>query len=156
MATCRLILLCIFAAGAVYFDFRFRLVPNWLILTCLACGTTLALIGGLGGCFTYGLGVIMGFLLLLPAFIFNMVGGGDVKTLAVIGLLTGPRLLWVSFLRGSLLAGTVALIMIAARLSYLALSPASRERNAELLSSERTGIPYAAILALAAAFSILF
>jgi prepilin peptidase CpaA len=156
MATCRLILLCIFAVAAVYFDFRFRLVPNWLVLTCLACGTTLALIGGLAGCFTYGLGVVMGFLLLLPAFIFNMVGGGDVKSLAVIGLLTGPRLLWVSFLRGSLLAGAVALIMIAARHFYLALSPASRGCNAELLSSDRTGIPYAAILALAAASSVLF
>jgi len=46
--------------------------------------------------------------------------------------------------------------MIAARHFYLALSPASRGCNAELLSSDRTGIPYAAILALAAASSVLF
>jgi prepilin peptidase CpaA len=147
----RILLLVLFAALAAYFDFRYRLVPNWLILACLACGALLALIGGFDACSRYGLGLFFGSLILLPAFIFNMVGGGDVKSLAVIGLLTGPHLLWISFMRGSILGGILAVSMIAARFvrkKRHASPPLSESRG-----SRAASMPYAGILALTAAVS---
>ncbi|OFW55417.1 MAG: hypothetical protein A2Y75_09880 [Candidatus Solincola sediminis] len=148
MEISRLVLLFIFAICAAYYDFRYRLIPNWLVLLCLVSGMALVLLGGIGAFSKYGIGLALGFLLLLPAFVFNMVGGGDVKSLAMIGLLTGPRLLWASFLWGSLLTGAVALIMIASR--WL-ISPCAANCDAEVVRAPAS-IPYAAILALTAAF----
>jgi prepilin peptidase CpaA len=92
----------------------------------------------------------LGLLLLLPAFLLGMVGGGDVKSLAVAGIFTGPHLLWVSFLRGAAIGGLAGLTVLAAR-RYR--PPAGGKQE----SGEGTAwtLPYAGILLLCIAVSAL-
>lgn len=148
----RTLILGAFAAGAAYFDFRHRIVPNRLVFLCLIAGIALAASGGRSGLSEYGLGLLLGLAILLPAFILRMVGGGDVKSLAVVGILTGPHLLWVSFLRASMIAGCVAVPMVLCRLvrsARLVGGAQARERQ-----NSRGSIPYAGILVLTAFLSL--
>lgn len=142
-----LCMLWLFAAAAAYTDTRSRRVPNRLVLAAAACGLTASACGGWRALAGGLAGLLLGFALLLPAFLLRMVGGGDVKSLAVIGLFTGPSLLWLIFLRGVVAGGVVAAVSLAARLLPRRRHP-DREANARTL-------PYAAILGVTAAVSAL-
>jgi prepilin peptidase CpaA len=152
----RLGVFLLFAAAAAYTDFRYRKVPNQLILLASIGGMILA---GCGGCASLrgGLsGFALGFVLLLPAFMLRMVGGGDVKSLAVTGLFTGPHLLWVSFLLGTAVGGLAAIALLGVG---LARRPLQRRQSIGPVSYQGTGartLPYAAILAISAALTSLF
>jgi Flp pilus assembly protein protease CpaA len=149
--TVRLIFLWIFALAVIYFDLRYRRVPNRFILGTAAAGLALSTTGGWSACRTALCGMVLGIVLLYPAFLVGIVGGGDVKTLAVIGIATGPELLWVSFLCGVAtggLAGTA--VLLAGRLRRAA----GRTRPSHPEGRART-LPYAGILALCAAVSAL-
>ena len=147
----RLIFLWIFAAAVVYYDLRYRRVPNRLILGAAAAGLALSGAGGWSACRSALCGMVLGFVLLYPAFLLGMVGGGDVKTLAVIGIATGPELLWLSLVCGVAAGG----------LAGIAVLLAGRLRRATGKAGEHTRrrartLPYAGILSLCAAVSALF
>lgn len=156
MGPIKLSFLWLFAAIAAYEDLRYRKVPNWLILCASAGGVIICACGGWTDLRNGLTGFFLGLVLLLPAFTLQMVGGGDVKSLAVIGLFTGPELLWVSFLRGAAAGGLLALPLLAARrLRRPEGSTGGRPR----ISPARAGVwtlPYAGILALCAAASALW
>jgi Flp pilus assembly protein protease CpaA len=75
-----------------------------------------------------------------------------VKTLAVVGIATGPELLWVSFLCGVAAGGAAG---VAALLAVRLRHAAGRARPPLPGDRART-LPYAAILSLCAAVSALF
>jgi len=151
LGTAKLILLCLFAASAAYVDLRHRRVPNQLIVIAAAGGGILAVCGGLCCLRSAACGLLLGFSLLLPAFILRMVGGGDVKSLAVLGLLTGPGLLWVSFLRGAAAGGLAAVVLLAVR----GWRRKGRGRHKPKGEAAAWTLPYAGILSLSAALSAL-
>ncbi len=143
MVTARMAALLAFAATASYHDLRCRRVPNALVFTFLGLGCAVLACGGWSALGRGLWGMLLGFLVLLPAFFLRMVGGGDVKSLAVIGLLAGPSLLWPAFLLGAAAAGMAGAILMAAR--------RLRRRKREGAGEGRAGIPYAAFLSLSAA-----
>jgi prepilin peptidase CpaA len=151
VGTVRLVILFLFAAAAAYVDLRHRRVPNRLVATAAACGVILAACGGLCSLRCAACGLLLGFALLFPAFILGMVGGGDVKSLAVLGLLTGPGLLWVSFLRGAAAGGLAAVVLLAVRRRRRK----GREQNESYIKASAWTLPYAGILSLSAALSAL-
>jgi prepilin peptidase CpaA len=151
MWTARLIFLWLFAAAAVSTDLRYRRVPNRLILCAAAGGLALSAAGGWGSLCMGLTGMVLGFLLLFPAFLLHMVGGGDVKSLAVIGLVAGPGLLWVSFLRGAAAGGLAAVVILAVR----RWRHSRRGRVEEQGKAAAWTLPYAGILSLSAALSAL-
>jgi Flp pilus assembly protein protease CpaA len=153
MWTVRLVFLCIFTLAVVYCDLRYRRVPNRLTFCAAAAGLALAAAGGWSACGAGLCGLVLGFALLLPAFLLGMVGGGDVKSLAVIGVAIGPGLLWIAFMRGVVAAGLVGLAYVVAR----------RWRRGKSKVNEALEncppawtLPYAAILSLCAALTALF
>jgi Flp pilus assembly protein protease CpaA len=153
MCSINLVFLWLFAASAAYTDFRHRKVPNRLLavagvcgLVLSACGGWLALRGGLAG-------LALGSFLLLPAFILGMVGGGDVKSLAILGLFTGPELLWISFLRGVVIAGAAGLVILTTRRVLFMRRGRNRGIRSGRESAGSWTLPYAAILLLCAALS---
>ncbi len=153
METASLSLLCLFAFAAAWTDMRSRKVPNRLVLAGAACGTAVAACRGWQGLAAGLGGMLLGLLLLLPAFMLRLAGGGDVKCLAVIGLFTGPQLLWVSFLRGAVAGGLVAMVLLAARrLSHLRRRDGKEASGRVILAASWT-LPYAGILSLTAALS---
>lgn len=145
MWTVRVIFLWVFAAAAAYMDLRYRRVPNRLILCTAAGGMVLSAAGGRSALLAGFTGMALGFLLLFPAFLLHMVGGGDVKSLAVIGLVAGPGLLWSSFIRGAAAAGLVALVILGVR----------RWRSGRNRDAAAWTLPYAGILSISAALSAL-
>jgi Flp pilus assembly protein protease CpaA len=149
MQALRLCALWFFAAAAAYMDFRYRRVPNRLILVASMSGLVLGACGGWSSLGNGLLGFALGLLLLLPAFVLRMVGGGDVKSLAVIGLFTGPHLLWISFLLGTAAGALAALALLGVRIARRrpwGQTPSTIPRKGVAACT----LPYAAILTICA------
>lgn len=145
MGPVKLLLFWPIAMVAAYTDFRFRRVPNPLVLTGLVVGTACAACCGRQPLLAATGGLALGFLLLFPAFLLGGVGGGDVKSLAIIGLFAGPSLLITAFFWGAAAAGATALAALLVRRLR------ARRSSAAPAPPRHTALPYAGILFLAAA-----
>lgn len=97
-----------FCAAVILYDLKQRRVPNWLSLVGVLSGLAVNSLRGIEYLRSSLMGIALGLLLLFPFFALRMVGGGDVKALAAIGAITGPRVLWISFLVGAAAGGLVA------------------------------------------------
>jgi len=107
------ILLGILVAVAALFDIRFRRIPNWLVLAGIIAGLAWNAYSsgwsGLGSC-AAGLG--LGFVLYFPLYLLRARGAGDVKLLAAVGAIAGPRnCIWI-FLLTAILGGVIALVLL--------------------------------------------
>ncbi|MGH8806717.1 MAG: A24 family peptidase [Noviherbaspirillum sp.] len=155
------LLLCI----AVFaYDSLFRRVPNRLLLLAIVVqsGLLLVLGHGLDGLTPLrslaGLGV--GMAVFLPVYMLGVMGAGDVKFFAALGLLLGATPLLPVWLIGTALAGAHALAIHLVRegeslpwLQYTTLRVWHSPLYQRLvdLRGTRAGIPYAAYLAIGAA-----
>ncbi len=146
----RALALSAFAAAVSYYDLRYRRVPNALVLAFLAGGSVVLACNGLRVLGRGLWGMLLGFMVLLPAYSLRVVGGGDVKALAVIGLLTGPSMLWPAFFLGASAAGVAGGLLIVSRRLPRHGTPESDARAASKT------LPYAAFLSLSAALCAFF
>jgi prepilin peptidase CpaA len=98
------------AAAAV--DLRTRRVPNWLTFGTAALGITMAMTHldgvGVAGAFE---GLLVGLLLMLPGHVIGRTGAGDVKLLAALGTLLGPRSIAMAFLYTAIAGGGIAVLV---------------------------------------------
>jgi prepilin peptidase CpaA len=96
-------------AIAAVVDLRTRRVPNWLTLGVAATGVTMAAAGidgiAVAGAFE---GLIVGLLLMLPGHVLGRTGAGDVKLVAALGTLLGPRSIAMAFLYTAIAGGVLA------------------------------------------------
>jgi prepilin peptidase CpaA len=93
-------------------DLWSRRVPNPLTLGVAALGVTLAGLGLSGLSPTAAVaGLAVGLLLMLPGHLIGATGAGDVKLLAALGTLLGPRHIVVAFVYAALAGGVLALIV---------------------------------------------
>ena len=93
-------------------DVRSRRIPNALIVIGLA--TALAL-GGLTGWQALGnavAGLIVGLLLFLPAYVFALMGAGDVKLMAVVGAFLGPMDVVLAAVASVIAGGILGLMVV--------------------------------------------
>ena len=98
-------------AGAIV-DLCSRRVPNPLTLGVAILGLTLAVLGLSGLTLTTALaGFAVGLLIMLPGHVIGATGGGDVKLLAAIGTLLGPKGIVMAFLYASIAGGILAVIV---------------------------------------------
>jgi prepilin peptidase CpaA len=108
-----LILLAILFTFTLFYDMKYRKIPNWLTGTFILIGFISAIwLGGFSALMYSLLGMTIGFLLLLVPYMLGGVGGGDVKFLAAIGSLTTVTLLFQIFLVGLVVGGTFSLFII--------------------------------------------
>jgi prepilin peptidase CpaA len=111
-----IVALAIAVGGGIsaYVDIKTRRVPNPLTMGIAALGVTLAAtdVSGVGTSNAL-LGFAVGLLFMLPGFLIGATGGGDVKLLAALGTMLGPRAIGFAFLyaviAGGILAVAVAL-----------------------------------------------
>ena len=108
MAPASIALLAPFCAAVILYDLRERRIPNRLVLSGMFLGVVIQSLRGWEGIKDSLSGMALGLVILLPFFAAGMLGGGDVKTLAAIGAITGPRILWFSFMAGAAAGGIVA------------------------------------------------
>jgi prepilin peptidase CpaA len=151
------------------YDLSLRRVPNWLLLVAVVGHLLfMARIGyGMEG-LTWNRSLIgfgIGLVAMLPFYMFKLMGAGDVKFFAVLGLLLGPQALIGIWLVGSLLCGLHAVAVLGGR-AVMSTQPAlftmmvKVEQSAlfQRIASRRTGhggIPYAAYLAVGAICSVI-
>jgi len=155
-------------ATAVYFDFRYRRIPNALTFGGALAGLllvvradpdwqTLALSAG---------GGVFGLLLFLPSYAIGKMGAGDVKLLGMVGVFVGPGgVLWAaawSVIAGGALAllwllGTWGVRGFALRtlgtLTAVRLSGSTPRDSGARGSAMKSKMPYAAAIAVGAVAS---
>jgi prepilin peptidase CpaA len=102
--------LVIFAAA---FDLRTRRIPNWLCATGLVCGFGLqTVLFQWAGAREAILGTGLALLIYIPLFAVRAVGGGDVKLMAAVGSIAGPKAWIAIFLITAIVGGVIALVLI--------------------------------------------
>ncbi len=84
--------------SASFFDLKYKRIPNFLSLLGTIFGIA---INGLllwpDGIPQSLLGFAVGFTLFLPGYLLGMTGGGDLKLMAAVGSLLGPKLAFLAF-----------------------------------------------------------
>ena len=99
-------------AIAAVVDIRTRRVPNWLTFGAAAFGIAMATVRpdgvGVAGAFE---GLLVGLLLMLPGHVIGKTGAGDVKLLAALGTLLGPKAIVMAFLYSAVAGGGLAMLV---------------------------------------------
>ena len=107
------ILLVPLAALIIYFDVRYRRIPNAFVLATLISGVTInTIFGGLSGTVDSVTGCLFAFLLIFVLHVFGAMGAGDVKLFSAIGAVTGAHLVLPTFLVVVLVGGALALVSV--------------------------------------------
>lgn len=97
-------------------DWRWRKVPNGLLLALLLPTLAMLLFEGQGpqaaGWLSSLIGMLLGLVVTLPGYAVSRLGAGDVKLAALMGFVQGwPLLVW-TLMAGALLLGSMALLMV--------------------------------------------
>lgn len=97
-------------------DLRSRRIPNWLTGGIAAAGLLLAALGLDGLSVGVALaGAALGLAVMLPGYLLGQTGAGDVKLVAAVGTLLGPRLTLIAFVYIALAGGVLAALVAARR-----------------------------------------
>jgi len=149
-------------AVAVYFDLRYRRIPNALIVVGLAVAAIVALQGpALAGVMAATGGLLIGGAVFLPFFALRMLGAGDVKLMSLVGAFVGSGDIWLvllyTFLAGGVL-GSLSIVASGRTLSFFSgfrrwimslplLKDADSEPLMEIAGRSVLRIPYAVAIA---------
>jgi prepilin peptidase CpaA len=158
--------------AAASYDLKIRKIPNWLNLSGVILGV------GLNYFFLRGaglrlalLGLSLALLIYFPLFVVRGMGAGDVKLMAAVGAIAGPRNWLVIFLATAIIGGLVALVLVVNKkrllLTFSNVSTIAGEllcgrkpfhKNAALdYRHERAlGLPHGAMIALGAIGFLVF
>jgi prepilin peptidase CpaA len=105
----KLLLLIPIAVFIVYYDIRYRRIPNVLVLGLLIGGLTLNIsFGGLGGALTSLEGFGLAFLPMFLIHLFGAMGAGDVKLFAAVGSVIGVSMVPLTFVVVVMLGAVLA------------------------------------------------
>lgn len=101
------------AALVIYYDVRYRRIPNPFVLATLITGLILNLsLSGLSGGLNSLGGCVLAFILMFIMHVFGAMGAGDVKLFAAIGSVIGAQLVLPTFVVVVLTGGLLALVTI--------------------------------------------
>jgi prepilin peptidase CpaA len=108
------ILLAALVIVAAIFDFRTRRIPNWLCAAGLIAGFACQIaLFQWAGAREAVLGCGLALLIYIPLFALRAMGGGDVKLMAAVGAIAGPKAWIAIFLVTAVVGGIIALMLIA-------------------------------------------
>ena len=166
------VLLILVLAAAIY-DVRYRRIPNWLTAAGVVIGVGLNTFLTLDGVERWsGLllsveGMLAGFFAYLLLYLIRAMGAGDVKLMAAIGSIVGPRDWFGIFLITAILGGVMALLLVLLRkrlkktffnLSFIVDEmrhgrPAyMRNEELDVKSGKSLGLPHGAVIAVGTLF----
>ena len=101
------------AALVIYYDVRYRRIPNLFVLATLISGLTLNFaLGGLSGVVSSVGGFVFAFILMFMLHVFGAMGAGDVKLFAAIGSVIGAQLVLPTFVVVVLTGGLLAVVSV--------------------------------------------
>ena len=94
----------------IYYDVRYRRIPNAFVLATLISGLTLNIVvGGVNGGLQSAGGCVFAFILMFILHVFGAMGAGDVKLFAAVGSVIGAQLVLPTFVVVVLTGGLLAL-----------------------------------------------
>jgi prepilin peptidase CpaA len=93
-------------------DIRRHRIPNWLTLPAVVAGLGLNASGAPGLLFGFE-GLLLGLGLFMIPYLLGGIGAGDVKLLAAVGAMVGPRTVLIAALCATLVGGIYALALMA-------------------------------------------
>ena len=97
----------------IYYDLRYRRIPNPFVLATLISGITFNIaLGGWNGASNSIGGLALAFILMFTLHVFGAMGAGDVKLFAAIGSMIGAELVFPTFVVVLLTGGLIALVSI--------------------------------------------
>lgn len=128
---------------AVFFDLRFRRIPNWLTFPAMIAGLLYnTYFGGITGLLLSLGGLFVGFGVFIAFYMFGGMGAGDVKLMAAIGALLGPIDVLYAALYTAIAGGVYAIILLAAnRRNRKALARCGLMGKSLLLTGQFAYIP---------------
>jgi prepilin peptidase CpaA len=104
--------LCVGLGSAVVVDVARRKIPNGISLGTATAGVVLAASGASGVSVTSSLlGILVGFLLMLPGHVLGSTGAGDVKLFAAAGSILGAEQVVPAFLLTAIAGGVLAVLI---------------------------------------------
>ena len=107
------VLLIPLAVVIIYYDVRYRRIPNPFVLATLISGIGINIIfGGVSGALNSVGGCVLAFILMFMLHLFGAMGAGDVKLFSAIGAVMGAHLVLPTFLVVVLTGGMLALVSI--------------------------------------------
>lgn len=105
-------------AISVFFDLRFRRIPNWLTFPAMVAGLLFnTYVGGVPGLLLSLGGLLIGFGVFIAFYMLGGMGAGDVKLMAAIGSLLGPKDVLYVALYTAIAGGVYAILLMVARKS---------------------------------------
>lgn len=108
----QMLLAFVFFIAAIIYDLVLQKIPNKLSLLAIILGLSLnTYYGHINGFLTAFYGLSLAFTVLIPAFVFRILGAGDIKLMMGIGALIGPVLLFWSLVYG-IAAGTITSLLL--------------------------------------------
>jgi prepilin peptidase CpaA len=109
-----LILLSLALILATVYDLREQRIPNAVTLPVMAFSIIYFIyLNGLDGFLHCISGLSLGLVLLLPFYIMDGMGAGDVKLMGAVGSIMGPQGVFVAFLYSAIVGGVYALFILA-------------------------------------------
>ena len=97
----------------MYFDLRFRRIPNWLTFPVMVAGIAYhTCVGGIPGLALSIGGLLFGFCLFFVFYTLGGMGAGDVKLMAAIGSLLGPKDVLFAALYTAIAGGVYAILLL--------------------------------------------
>jgi prepilin peptidase CpaA len=106
----KLLLLIPMAVFIVYYDVRYRRIPNMLVLSLLIGGLTINIsFGGLNGALTSVEGFALAFLPMFLIHMFGAMGAGDVKLFGAVGSVIGVSMVPMTFVVVVMLGAVLAI-----------------------------------------------
>jgi prepilin peptidase CpaA len=106
----KLLLLIPMAVFIVYYDVRYRRIPNLLVLSLLIGGLTINIsFGGFNGALTSLEGFALAFLPMFLIHLFGAMGAGDVKLFGAVGSVIGVSMVPMTFVVVVMLGAVLAI-----------------------------------------------
>ena len=101
------------AALVIYYDVRYRRIPNLFVVATLIAGLMLNFaVSGVSGVLNSVGGCVFAFVLMFMLHVFGAMGAGDVKLFAAIGSVMGAQLVLPTFVVVVITGGLLALLNI--------------------------------------------
>jgi len=158
----RTALACLVVIAGI-FDIRSRRIPNWLNVMGMAAGFALNVYAfGLEGLKAASFGMLLAAAVYLALYLLRGMGAGDVKLMAAVGAIAGPRSWFAIFIATALAGGIIGLLVVIAkgRMGETALNlnalmgelihfrvPAQSNRNLDVRSRQGLRLPHGLAIA---------